>query len=223
MANPRNYSNIAQATSLSSTIVAGDVTVAVVSQTGWPAPPFTIAFERGTPNEEAGLVTAVAGTTLTVTRGFDNTTAKGHGAGTPVEHTTSAIDFRKAGIVPHTFAVAGAIAVPSGDTNFIPPMQAIIDGTYTMAASLYGVAYRLNNGAAGTTVSFKVQRNGADITGFGTTASPLITPNSTAWSRTLPTPVALTDADSLAPVVTAIAGSPQNLSIALLVLYYWGT
>lgn len=73
-----------------------DVTLTVPSTTGYPATPFTIALERGTVNEEVCLVTAKTGTTFTVTRGFDGTTIKAHTTGAPIEHATTAADYRDA-------------------------------------------------------------------------------------------------------------------------------
>jgi len=112
----------------------------------------------------------------------------------------------------HTWIVGGAIGVPSGQTNFIPPVSIPVKaGT---VANLARVRYRVNNGAAGITVSFKLQVNGADVTGYGTTAAPLVTATATTWAETDPTDVALADNDSVAVVVTAIAGAPENLSVS---------
>lgn len=113
----------------------------------------------------------------------------------------------------HTWAVAAPIAVASGQTDYIPPMRVPIRSSQTV--KIARVEARLNNGAVGTTVSFKVQKNGADIAGFGTTASPLVTPATTAWAETDPTDVALADGDELSVMVTAIAGAPQNLSVSV--------
>ena len=105
-----------------------------------------------------------------------------------------------------TFIVGGAIAVPSGDTNYIPPAFVYVPSG--VAQSLKSVRYVIHSG---TSVTFKLQKNGVDITGFtGLSAT-------TSAGVTTPTAVALADGDQLAVVVTAVSGSPQNMSIGLVI------
>ena len=90
----RYYSSIAQRTTLSSGIDDTTTTVGVVAVTGWPASfPYTLIIDQDTINEEVVTVTNRSGTTLTVTRGSDGTTAVAHDAGAPVNHGVSARDF----------------------------------------------------------------------------------------------------------------------------------
>lgn len=90
----RYYSSIAQRTTLSSGIDDTTTTVGVVAVTGWPASfPYTIIIDQDTLNEEVVTVTNRSGTTLTVTRGSDGTTAVAHDAGATVNHGVSARDF----------------------------------------------------------------------------------------------------------------------------------
>lgn len=121
--------------------------------------------------------------------------------------------------VPHTWAVYGAIAVPVGDTDFIPPMTIpVATNPRVEVVKLIGVNYSLNNGAAGTTVTFKMQTQGSDIVGM----TGLTTPNSNAVSSTtfgIGAEKWLTPGATLAPVVTAIAGAPKNLSITAVLEY----
>ena len=123
-------------------------------------------------------------------------------------------DFSKTFQAGHTFAVPGDILVPSGEDNVIPPFS--VPKTAPQTVKLARVRFRLNNGAVGITVSFKIQRNGADAAGFGTTAAPLVTTTSTAWAETNPADVVLTDNDSIQLVVTAISGAPKNLSATVI-------
>lgn len=112
----------------------------------------------------------------------------------------------------HTFTVGGAVVVPSGNLDVIPPMA--VSRTNTQIVKLAALYWRLGNAAVGTTVSFKVQRNGADVAGFAQTT--VTTP---VFATTSPTAVELADTDALAVVVTAIAGAgaaaPRNLSVVL--------
>ena len=92
----RNYIAGAPLLTLSAGVTSGDVTLTVASTTGYPVAPFLIVLERATANEEVCLCTAKAGTTFTVTRGYDGTTAKAHLISTSLEHGTSAIDYNEA-------------------------------------------------------------------------------------------------------------------------------
>ena len=102
------------------------------------------------------------------------------------------------------FIIGGPIAVAIGDTNYIPPVFVTVPSGVTQ--SLKQCRYLIH---AGTSVTFKLQQNGADITGFtGLTAT------GTA-AQTSPTAVPVADGDLIAVVVTAVAGSPMNMTIEL--------
>jgi hypothetical protein len=51
-----------------------------------------VALDYNTSTEELVLVTGVAGTTLTITRGYDGTAATSHSAGATVRHVIIAMD-----------------------------------------------------------------------------------------------------------------------------------
>lgn len=90
----RNYSNIAVQTTLAAGISDVATSLTVTDATGYPAIPFAIVVDPGSvTSEEVMEVTAKAGTTFTVTRGFDGTTAKVHAAGATVIHAAIAGDF----------------------------------------------------------------------------------------------------------------------------------
>lgn len=109
MPSQRNYSNTASVASLANPQSATDVSITVNSYAGFPAAPFTADLARGTSSEEVVLVTAVVGNTLTVTRGYDGTTAKAQSAGATLQHAVSAIDFAEANA--HTTATAAVHGV----------------------------------------------------------------------------------------------------------------
>jgi hypothetical protein len=123
-------------------------------------------------------------------------------------------DFSKTFQVGHTFSIPGEILVPSLEDNVVPPFAVPVAAGQTV--KLARARFRLNNGGGGLTVSFKIQRNGADAAGFGTTAAPLVTPTSTSWAEANPADITLADNDDLQLVVTAIAGVPKNLSVTLI-------
>ena len=146
MAN-RNYSNVAQPQALTQAAAVSDSTVTVASTTGYPDPPFLIAFERGTANEEIAQVTAMTATTFTCNRGFDNTTAKNHLLGTQVEHAVAAIDYREAGdhitSTQDVHGIGAGAAVVGTSTNQVLTNKTIDGASNTItnvsAAAITGV------------------------------------------------------------------------------------
>lgn len=93
MANSRYYSSIAQQTTLTSGITPSGTTMIVAATTGFPGSlPYILAVDYGAANEELVLVTGVAGTTLTVTRAYDNTSGSSHNPGAVIRHVAAAID-----------------------------------------------------------------------------------------------------------------------------------
>ena len=92
---PRRYfSSTAARTTLSVNIDASVTTMAVAAVSGWPTQfPYTLLVDEGTVNEEIVEVTARSGTTLSVVRGVDGSSAVPHSAGAIVQHGVSARDF----------------------------------------------------------------------------------------------------------------------------------
>jgi hypothetical protein len=101
----------------------------------------------------------------------------------------------------HTFAVGGAIAVPSGDTDYIPGFFVGLAAGQT--ATVVKARYRINGG---TSATIKLTKNGTDITGFTAMSA------TTTTTSTTPTAVAVADDDYIAVVVTAVSGAPKNLT-----------
>ena len=97
----RYYSSIAVETALGSSIPAqsqgqSNTSFIVGSVSGFPSSyPYTLLVDPDTSKEEVVTVTAGSGTTLTVTRGSDNTQAVAHSAGAVVRHGVSGRDFRE--------------------------------------------------------------------------------------------------------------------------------
>ena len=90
----RYYSSTAVATTLSGSINNSTTSVTVTALSGFPnTTPWTAIIDKDTASEEVVTVTTVAGTTLTVTRGVDGTSAVSHNAGAAFSHGVSARDF----------------------------------------------------------------------------------------------------------------------------------
>lgn len=87
----RNYSNAADGFLTSN--VTQDDTLFPVSISGWPAAPYEIAVDRGTPIQEICLVTASTSSTLTVVRNYDQQGEYPHSVDAIVEIVASAIDW----------------------------------------------------------------------------------------------------------------------------------
>lgn len=149
----RNYSSTAAATTLSSGINASVTSLVVGATTGFPAAPFILVIDPEQAAQELVLVTAAAGTTLTVTRGYDSTSAASHSAGAVVKHAHAAVDFRdsrthenaSAGVHGVTGSVVGTSDTQAltnktlGTTNTINGFTAskvmVSDGTGKLVAS----------------------------------------------------------------------------------------
>lgn len=114
----RNYSSTAAEATLAAGVSAANTTLLVSGTTGFPAVPFVLALGAGSASQELVLVTNVAGTTLTVTRGYDSTVASIQEAGTVVQHSHAALDFREANAhVNANSGVHGATGSVVGTTD----------------------------------------------------------------------------------------------------------
>lgn len=91
----RFYSNTAVPTTLVAGIDAVQTTCQVAALTGYPTQfPYTVVLERNEATKAEIIdVVAASGTTLTIVRGRDNTTAQTHPPNSLVTHDHSARDF----------------------------------------------------------------------------------------------------------------------------------
>lgn len=108
--------------------------------------------------------------------------------------------------ITHNWAIAGQINVPAGQVDVIPKM--FISIAPNQSIKIAKVRYLIE---AGTSVTFKIQKNGVDVTGLtGLVASPAGTAVTTD-----PTDVVVADGDNIQPVVTAVNGTCLNMTIGL--------
>lgn len=113
-------------------------------------------------------------------------------------------------IIPHTFAVNGLVSVAVGQYDYISPFFVKVPSTQTV--KLISARHRIN---AGTSATVKVQINGADAAGF--TGMSVTTTS----ADTDPTDITINNNDVVSIVVTAVSGSPQNMSVSLFFEYTW--
>lgn len=111
--------------------------------------------------------------------------------------------FTKTFRLGHSFAVAGEIRIPVGNLDVVPAIFIPVASGKT--ATLVQIRHRIG---AGTSVTYKIQRNAVDLyTGH--------TVETTAELIDV-TDQALTDGDVLQLIVTGVSGTPQNLSVTLI-------
>jgi microcystin-dependent protein len=131
----RNYSATAVDTTLASAVTSTATNVSVAGTVGFPTPPFVIAIIDSPGVQEVCQVTAVAGTTLTVTRGYDGTTAAAHPSGALVRHVASAVDFREA--QQHIDATTGVHGVGAGAVVGTTTTQSLTNKNLTSGTNTF--------------------------------------------------------------------------------------
>ena len=198
----RNYSSTAVGTTLTADITtAGQATCTVAATTGFPAVPFIGILDPDTTAEEVVLVTNVATLTLTITRGYDGSTATTHAAGHKFEHSFSAIDFREPNTFLNSGGTIGGNVVVSGTLN---PTNAADTAT---AASHYFVEVGSNGLIVAKTlanVKAEVVTTAAVNTAAATTTG---TVTSGIWSSTITSGYLIAPEEKWNVVAAAIAAS----------------
>ena len=112
------YSSTAGSYTLTGAVTAAATTIVVNSVAGLPtSAPFKVVLDPGQPGEEIVKVTAVAGTSLTVVRGWDGTAAAAHDAGAVVRHMLTAEDLTLSRSHEDATAAHGATGAVVGTTN----------------------------------------------------------------------------------------------------------
>lgn len=166
------YSSVAVETALTGAVNAVATTLPVGATTGFPAStPYTLVLDAGTASEELVSVTGVAGLNLTVTRGYDGTSATTHQAGAAVVHCHSAKDFKDSRDHEAATAAHGATGAVVGTTN----AQTLTNKTVALGS----------NTVSGSLAEFNTALTGAD---FATLAGTETLTNKTLTSPTINSP-----------------------------------
>ena len=105
----RQYKGAAAATTTTNALGVGDTSVTLTATTGWPstpAVPFYVVIDPGTSAEEKCSAT-ISGSTLTLTRAQDDTTAAVHSSGATIYPVFSADDADEANQFASTMTTRG--------------------------------------------------------------------------------------------------------------------
>lgn len=173
----RNYSATATATTITSGVTNVATTVTVASTAGLPSAPFIGRLDADTASEEIVLVTAVGGSVLTLTRGYDSTSAVAHLSNTSFRHSVSAIDLREPNThVNATTGVHGATGVVVGTTD----SQTLTNKTVS-GGTLSGSVTNSGTVTGGTLNPTTLQVGGVAV--------PTISSTDTLSNKTLSSPV----------------------------------
>jgi len=112
----RQYAGAAAATTITAGINTTDTTCSLAATTGWPSTagvPFYVVIDPGTSAEEKCSAT-ISGTTLTLTRGQDDTSASSHSAGATIYPVFTANDADEANELVSKLTTKGDLLVTTG-------------------------------------------------------------------------------------------------------------
>ena len=112
----RQYKGAAAATTTTNSLNTSDTSVTIASNTGWPSSagvPFYVVIDPGTSAEEKCSAT-ISGTTLTLTRAQDDTTASSHSSGATIYPVFTANDADEANELVAKLTTKGDLLVTTG-------------------------------------------------------------------------------------------------------------
>ena len=112
----RQYAGAAAATTITVGINSSETTCTLASTTGFPSSagvPFYVVIDPGTSSEEKCSAT-ISGSTLTITRAQDDTTAVSHSAGATIYPVFTANDADEANEIVSKLTTKGDLLVTSG-------------------------------------------------------------------------------------------------------------
>ena len=115
----RQYKGAAASTTITAGINSSATTCALDANTGWPSSsgvPFYVVIDPGTSSEEKCSAT-IAGTTLTLTRGQDDTTAAAHASGAVIYPVFSADEADEANLFASTMTTRGDLLTMDSTTT----------------------------------------------------------------------------------------------------------
>jgi hypothetical protein len=109
-------------------------------------------------------------------------------------------------ITSKQWIIAGPVNVAAGDVDYIGPAYLAIPAGAT--AVITGVRARINSG---TNATLQINRNGSSMSGL---TSVIATTSGTSITGLS---LAVADGDLIAPVVNSTSGSPQNMTLEVII------
>lgn len=111
----RQYKGSAVTTTTTNSLSTVDTSVTIASNTGWPtgAQPFYVVISPGTSSEEKCRAT-ISGSTLTLTRGQDDTSAQTHSSGSTIYPVFVAVDADEANLIASKMTTKGDLLTTDG-------------------------------------------------------------------------------------------------------------
>ena len=169
----RQYAGAAAATTITAGINTVDTTCTLAATTGWPSTggvPFYVVIDPGTSAEEKCSAT-ISGSTLTLTRGQDDTSASSHSSGATIYPVFTANDADEANELVAKLTTKGDLLVTTGSalnrlavggngTIFVAD-SAATNGVNWLTAGDAG--YVLTANGAGNAVTWVEPAAGADV------------------------------------------------------------
>jgi hypothetical protein len=116
----KQYKGAAAQTTITNALGAGDASITIAATTGWPSAagvPFFVVISPGTAVEEKCLAT-ISGSTLTLTRAQDDTSAQSHSSGATIYHVYSADDADEANLLASTLTTRGDLLTMGAGPDF---------------------------------------------------------------------------------------------------------
>ena len=112
----RQYKGAAASTTTTNALSVSDTSVTLTATTGWPstpAVPFVVVIDPGTSSEEKCSAT-ISGSTLTLVRAQDDTTAATHASGATIYPVFSADEADEANLFASTMTTRGDLLTMVG-------------------------------------------------------------------------------------------------------------
>jgi hypothetical protein len=169
----RQYKGAAVSTTTTNSLNTTDTSVTIASTTGWPSSagvPFYVVIDPGTSAEEKCSAT-ISGSTLTLTRAQDDTTASSHSSGATIYPVFTANDADEANELVSKLTTKGDLLVTTGSalnrlavggngTIFVADSTAT-NGVAWLTAGTAG--YVLTANGSGNAVTWTQLPAGADV------------------------------------------------------------
>jgi len=202
----RYYSSTAVATTLAAPASNSATSIEATALSGYPvSTPWTAILDPDTASEEVVEVTGVSGTTLTVTRGVDGTTAVSHSAGAVFRHGVSGRDFDEAN--DHVNTTGNPHSTTASDVGAVAN-SLIDDAGDLIVGSADNTVGRLALGSDGQVLTVDTAGTGvakvkwADASGGGPIVSHYFTDGQGSVTVTVPVGKYLVTTDADDTVVT---------------------